>query len=113
MEELNLKCPTCHVDVRQTDFFCYNCGKKLKSKPLSTSITTQALIYLGSFLLPPMGIIWGIKYLRQENSQSKIVGMIAILLTIISLILTIIFTINFVNSLNSQINSQLQNFGGL
>src|ERR1700690_2123516 len=59
-------CPMCHIQVRLTDYFCYNCGKNLHPKPLSTSIEIQILYYVGSLVLPPMGFIWGFRYIREN-----------------------------------------------
>ena len=79
----------------------------LKPKPLSTSIEKQILLYLGSLILPPMGFVWGIRYLRENEIKGKITGLICIILTFISLVLVIIWTNNFVRSVQEQVNSQL------
>ncbi len=78
-------CPLCHVAVKPTDYFCPNCGKSIKPKPISTSLLTQLGIYAGSVLLPPLGFFWGIRYLRQPGRMAKIIGSIAIVLTIITI----------------------------
>lgn len=101
------QCPKCHVDVRLSDYFCFNCGQALRTKPESVSLVKQMTVYLLSFLLPPLGIIWGIRYLRQDGSNSKIVGTVAIVLTLISLAVTLVFTINLANTVNQQIESQM------
>ena len=105
-------CPGCHASVRPTDYFCFNCGKSLKSKPPSTSLTRQLLIYAGSIFLPPLGIIWGIRYLRQDDQSSKIIGWLAIILTLLSIIVSIKLTFDVVNGINEAVNSQMQNFQG-
>lgn len=107
--ETEARCPSCHMIVRPTDYFCFNCGKSLLLKPLSISTGRQILIYLGSFLLPPLGLFWGWRYLRQGERKSKIVGLIAIILTVISLIITLQLAFGFINSYTSQLN-QIQNF---
>lgn len=101
-------CPVCHAAVRPTDYFCFNCGRSLKPRPPSTSIFSQALLYLGSLFLPPLGLIWGWRYLRQANPSSKIVGVVAILITIISLIVTTWLVVKTVNTVNVQVNQQLR-----
>ncbi len=105
-------CPQCHTAVRATDFFCYNCGKNLKTKPLAT--TPEALIpyYLGAVILPPMGIIWGYKYLKQADQTSKTHGAVLIALTVIELILLTIWSVNFFNSINVRVNQQLNGLRG-
>ncbi|SRR5260221_7779511 len=104
----NPVCPKCHVQVKVTDFFCFNCGTNLKPKPLSTTLTHQLLLYIGSFILPPLGLIWGIRYLQEPKQTSKIIGVILIVLTIISLGIAIVLIINTVNTVNSQVTKQLQ-----
>lgn len=111
MEE-ELRCPDCQTNVRSTDDFCFNCGKSLPSRPLSTSILSQISLYLKSLLLPPLGIIWGLRYLRQPDRASKIIGLATIILTIVILILAIQFTVDFINTLNNQITNQLPTLQG-
>lgn len=78
-------CPQCHQPVREQDFFCPNCGKNLKPAPASTGIAKQLMLYVGSVLLPPLGYIWGIKYLLQKGGKAKVVGIVCILITTASL----------------------------
>ena len=63
-------------------------------------------------MLPPLGIIWAIPYLRVDNQKSKIIGCVAIILTILSLVIAVKMTVDLVNGVNKALNSQLQNFGG-
>ena len=105
-------CPGCHASVRPTNYFCFNCGKNLKSKPPATSITRQLFIYAASLFLPPLGIIWGIRYLRQDDQKSKIIGWVAIILTLLSIIVSVKLTFDVVNGINEAVNSQMQNFQG-
>ena len=112
MEE-ELRCPVCHqVVVKSTDYFCFNCGKALRPKPLSTSIPSQISLYLKSLFLPPLGIIWGFRYLRQPDRASKIVCLITIILTVVILVWAVQFTVDFINTLNNQINNQLPTLQG-
>lgn len=106
-------CPGCHVSVRPTDYFCSNCGKNLHPPPLSTSIGRQIYIYLGSVFLPPIGFLWGIRYLRQSDRKSRIVGTAAIVLTFLILYLAYIYTMQFLDSVKSQLNTQMQGIPGL
>ncbi len=102
----------CHVAVRPTDFFCYNCGRNLKPKPPSTNASGLIALFLVSILLPPMGIIWGFKYVRQPDQNSKIAGIAAMVVTVIVIIATVQFTVNLMNTVSDQVNSQLQGIGG-
>lgn len=105
-------CPQCHVAVRPTDFFCYNCGKNLHAKPLSTSLTTEIMYYAGSILLPPLGFWWGMKYLKQPDAASKRIGVISMALTTISSIITSVWVINYIKMLNATVSSQLNGLQG-
>jgi len=103
-----VNCPACHAEVRPTDYFCYNCGKNLKPKPLSTSFGRQMIVYLESIFLPPYGILIGIRYLRQRENKSVIVGIVAIILTFLSLIIFVVMTRRLIDTVNTQVNNQLQ-----
>jgi len=102
MDEI-ISCPSCHQPAKITDYFCSNCGKKLKSQPLSTSLPSQITLYLKTLLLPPFGLIWGYRYLRQSNTQSKFVGLFTIIITIIEIVWLTQITINIINTTNQQI----------
>ena len=103
MDEV-LTCPSCHISVRPTDYFCFNCGKNLHPAPPSTAIEEQIKLYLGSIFLPPMGIIWGLRYLKQPDQKSKIAGWIMIILTVIVLWLAIKWTVDIVNGVDKQMS---------
>jgi len=101
------KCRYCGENILLSDYFCPNCGKKLKDKPLSVTVGRQIFVYLLSFLLPPLGLWPGIKYLRQKDQKSRAIGFIAIILTIISTIITFWMALGFMNAFNQQLNSSL------
>ena len=104
-----LTCPDCKQNVSTEDYFCPNCGKKLKEKPQSTTILRQILIYLLSIFLPPLGLWPAIKYIKQKDNKSKMIGYIAIILTIISVGISIWLYLGFINTVNQQLNNQLNN----
>ena len=110
---MDSKCPQCHSAVDPTDFFCPTCGKKLKHKPLSTGLISEMLYYLGSILLPPLGIWWGIKYLKQQDAASKRIGIVSIMLTVLSFIGTSVWAVNYFNTLSTTILPQLNSLQGL
>lgn len=72
----------------------------------------QALLYIGSVFLPPMGIVWGIKYLKQPDQKSRYVGIIAIAVTVIVFLWIVNYTMNVYNSVSNQVNTQLEGIGG-
>ena len=106
MEEIGL-CPKCHQPVEPTAYFCPNCGKKLRSPPLSTSLSSLIVIFFKTILLPPFGLIWGIKYLLQSDKKSKIIGCLVLIITIVEIIWLIQSTINIMNLVNQQVSQQL------
>lgn len=106
----NVVCPKCHTAVRSTDYFCFNCGNPLQVKPPGVGIMDQVLLYCGSILLPPMGIIWGLRYLRVSDAKSRVIGLVAIALTIIVIVVSVKIAMNIVGAVNAQMGS---GFGSL
>jgi Double zinc ribbon len=110
-------CPQCHQPVTPADYFCPNCGKKLSEPPLSTSIGTQAWIYIFSAVLPIICYLaisyWpAIKYFKSADPQAKQIGMIAIAILTISSIITFWLGIVWIQqTIQSSINS-VGNLGG-
>lgn len=111
MDEM-LVCPACHIAVRPTDYFCFNCGKNLHAAPLGTGPADQIKLYLGSVFLTPMGIIWGLQYLREKDEKAKIVGIVAMILSVVIIIVVAQYTVSLVNTINNQVGQQLQGIGG-
>ncbi len=105
-------CPGCHTAVRPTDYFCFNCGKSLHAVPPGTTLLDQIKLYTGSIVLAPMGIFWGLKYLRENDDKAKLVGVVAMILSGVTFILAVQYTMSFVNSLNVQMGQQLQGIEG-
>lgn len=81
--------------------------EQLKNKSLSTTVGKQTFIYLMSVFLPPLGLWPGIKYLKQKDDKSRMIGFIAITLTIISTAITVWFTLRFINVFNRELNNNL------
>ena len=103
-------CPSCFAAVPADAFFCPKCGKNLKTRPVSNSIFNQIVVYLVSILLPPFGLWYAWKYLKQPDPLSKRIGIAAVVLTVISIIVTVWITKAFINSINSSLNSSLNQF---
>ena len=103
-------CKSCHSISPNTYFFCPNCGKKLKEKPLSTSFSKQAILYLISFFLPPFGLPQGIKYLRQNGGKQKAIGITIILLTIASISISIMIVNSFMSSVSKLYNGDFNSY---
>ncbi len=105
-------CRYCHIPIVESDYFCPNCGKKLKNKPISTSVAKQALVYIVSALLPPFGLVWAVKYFWQkdETKKSRNIGIVIIIITVISLALNLWWAVGLYNTFLGVLNSS---YGGL
>lgn len=99
-------CSACHFALSETFYFCPNCGKRIKEPPMSAM--KQIGIYALSILLPPLGLVPGIRYLLQKDQKVKTIGIVAIILTIISTVITLWFTMTLFNQLNQTMNIQKQ-----
>src|SRR5260221_13485505 len=93
-------CHACQYPLIPDFYFCPNCGKVLRPKPLSTSIGKQISLYLVSVLLPPFGLWPAFKYLFQKDMKSKVVGSVAIILTGVSLAFAAYYTMAALNQVN-------------
>jgi hypothetical protein len=75
-------CSFCHQPILPQYYFCPNCGAKINSAPLSTTVGTQAWIYAFSIILPMILFIFvtrwpGVKYFKSSDRKAKLIGQIA------------------------------------
>lgn len=104
-------CTVCHQPVQSIWYFCPNCGNKIKSAPLSTSVNSQIGLYAFSIILPMICFImvtkWrGLAYARSADGKAKNIGYVACALLIISTIVTVWLAIVLTeNAIQSSINS--------
>ena len=112
-------CTICHQSILPEYYFCPNCGAKINTAPLSTTIQTQTWIYAFSIILPMICFIFvtkwpGMKYFKSSDPKIKRIGQIAWGLLILSTIITIWLVYIWTQQLiQSQINSINTDFGGL
>ncbi len=104
-------CSICHVGVRPSDFFCFNCGHNLRPAPVSITPSTTIAHILGSIILPPMGFIWSAKYLRSQDQKTRNIGLALIAITVVVLIVAMRIMITSYNTAVKQVN-QIQNLQG-
>lgn len=102
---LEIICNTCHFANPPGAYFCSNCGKSLKDKPLSSTVGKQAVIYFVSFFLPPLGLWYVWKYLKQPDSKSKKIGITAFVLTFISIIIAIWYSVELISIINQSMSA--------
>ena len=106
-------CVSCQFPVLSSFNFCPNCGKKFKEPPIKLTITKKIGIYALSLLLPPLGLWPAIRYLRQPDRNTKVVGIIAIILTIISIAASVWLSINLISTISKNLNTQLNQIQNL
>ena len=109
MDTETIICPKCGSMVPASAYFCPQCGKPLKAKPISTSFSKQVLVYLVSFFLPPFGLTYTWQYYKQGDEKSKEIALFSLILTIVSVILTLWAA----NSIMSSLTQSLGLGGGL
>ena len=102
-----LMCPSCHAAIQTGACFCQNCGAALKEKPPPTSVGAQIKIYAVSALLPPFGLIYVWRYLKQPDETSRRIGWVALILTIVMTIATLWLTFVAIDSFNRSVNAAL------
>jgi len=69
--------------------------------------------YAGSLLLPPFGLWWGMKYIKQDGAVSKRIGWMSIVLTILASVIVTVLTVRIFQGINMQVQQQLQMIEGL
>jgi len=74
--------------------------------PPAMSPVKKLMVCLGSVLFPPMGLIWGVKYLKHPHQSDKVVGLAAIILTIISIAMTAKLTLSLLSRFTSELNQE-------
>ncbi len=104
MESAVAVCPNCNLPVLADFYYCPNCSKQLRPKPITVSVVKQIGVYLLSFFLPPFGLYPGIKYIRQSDPKTKLVGWVAVALTVISIGLSIYIFAGFMQQVSKMLN---------
>lgn len=99
---MGLQCKYCEALIPPGTYYCSNCGKVLNDPPFT--ISTAKIIWLSiiSILLPPFGLIPGIKYMLKNDSRATMAGLLMIILTFLSLAVTIYFLMQMLNGISSQ-----------
>ena len=110
--DTNSVCPVCHIPVLPDYYFCYNCGKNLKPVPLSTTVIKQVGLYLGSIVLFPLGLIWGLRYIKETSLKAKLVGWVCILISIVTFAVVSMVLFTTIREVNEQVNNQLNGLSG-
>jgi hypothetical protein len=110
MEPEQYPCPTCQTPIQKEFNFCPHCGKKFHEPPQATGFGRQLVVYLVSFFLPPLGLWPGIKYLKQPDKKSRIIGWITIILTALSIVISVWLTMAMLEQYSKILDSQMQTY---
>ena len=105
----NTSCPYCHQPLSLTSHYCSSCGRKISYSPLSTSTPAQIFLYLKTLIFPPLGFILGKRYLRQGDSKSVFIGLIAIFIAFVEITTLSLLTIHYINTAAAELHQQLRN----
>ena len=106
-------CPFCAFQIDPAAYFCPNCGKKVREKPVSTNISSQILLYFLSLFLPPLNLISAIRYLKSPDPKAKKIGIISLILMAVGITLATWYAIGLVRSVNQQVRQQLKQYQNL
>lgn len=79
----------------------------LRDKVPVISAGKQIIIYLVSFFLAPLGLGWGLKYVRSKDMNVRLIGVAAIVLTTVSIVLVLALFKSYAD----QYSKMLENFG--
>src|SRR3989344_4186148 len=106
-------CPFCKNPVQPNFIFCPTCGKNLIESTLPISLSKQLGVYALSLLIPPLGLVPGIKYLVSKSPNGKQVGLIAITLTVVAILIGLIVVRQFIEQVNESVNLELNQYENL
>jgi len=106
-------CPFCKTVIPSDATFCPKCGKSIKELTTPISLGKQIGLYIFSILLPPLGLVPGIKYMLGKNPNGKTVGLILIILSIISIGVSLVVFSQVINEINKQVNTQFLQYQNL
>lgn len=99
-----IACPACQFQLNQGWYFCPNCGKALKDKVPVVTVGKQIIIYLVSFFLAPLGLGWGLKYVRSKDTNVRLIGVMSIILTVVSVVGILILFKSFADQYSKMLN---------
>jgi hypothetical protein len=110
MEIALVPCPSCQFQTQPDWYFCPNCAKELREKPPVISVGKQIFMYLVSFFLTPLGLGWGIKYIKFKDQKTKTIGIICIVLTALSLIFMVMSVKSFIDQYGKMLNNLIPSY---
>ena len=106
-------CKFCKSPTQESFYFCPNCGKKIKEPPFKFSLARSITIIVAAILLPPFGIIPGVKYFLKDDKRAQFIGLVTIALTILATGLMIIVAVKVANYYKETYSQIIQLQGNL
>lgn len=100
---MNVPCPSCKKEVTAGVSFCSYCGHKLNPRGVVLTSTQKIRIYLISFFLSPLGLIWFFKYFRSDKLENRKVAYTSLIITLVPLVLILVIGSKYINSFSSVI----------
>lgn len=102
---MNIPCKYCGAQIPSNSISCPSCKKTLTEAPFNISVFKIIWLSILSILLPPIGLIPGIKYMLKNDQKATMVGILMIILTFLSLAITIYFVRQALDNINAQYNN--------
>jgi len=108
---MTVTCPSCKKEIDDSVNFCPNCGQEFILEKKALSPVKKRRIYLASFFLSPLGLIWFFKYFRSDEKENKKVAYIALVLTLLPLIFTLIVSKKYISVMSTTMGTYKDNMG--
>jgi NADH:ubiquinone oxidoreductase subunit 3 (subunit A) len=102
-----VNCPFCAKEIDPKDFYCPECGKKVREKPIATTFWPVFLLFVLCVLLPPFNIGMTLKYIRSPDLKAKKIGWISLVVMAIMLIAVGVSTYYMTKYVSDQVNTQI------
>lgn len=111
--ETSLTCPFCSAQIDPKDYFCPNCGKKIREKPVGLGFWAMVSLFGLSTLAPPLNLPLTIRYLKSPDEKVRTAGWISLVVSIISFGVLTWLGVVWAQSVNRQMNESLKQYQNL
>lgn len=111
-------CPFCAKEIDPKAYYCPECGKKVREKPVPLGFWPIVALFALCIFLPPFNIGLTIKYMKSPDPKAKKIGVISLIVMIAVLVAVGISTYFVTKYVSDQVNTQVtqelkkyQNYG--
>ena len=98
---MKVLCSSCKKEIEDNVNFCPHCGQKPDLTPKALSTARKTRIYLASFFLSPLGLIWFFKYFRDDILENRKTAYIALAITLTPLLFVLLVGGKYVSSMSN------------